>query len=445
MSTTIGQKFRQERLARELSLEEVAKGTHIRLRFLEAIEEGRFERLPSAVQARGFVRVYAGFLDMDPAPLLETLNNGEGLPAAVESAAEPVPQAHPTPEPGTAEQDAIMAEIGAGLRGQREILGLSREDVERQTHLRPHYLKALEEGRLDGLPSPVQGRGMLHNYARFLGLDPDPLLLRFADALQSRLAEQQATRPKTETQARRSLTLPAPLRRVISADVLIGGVMIVVLAGFVIWGAIRINAMREVGEPSPTVPSIAEALIQDTETPAAESAAGGAVETTPVSQVTPTEVRPGGAPPATPEARNTGEAISTLEEEIVLPEGEGGSIQISLVVRQRAWLRVTVDGDVELEGRVIPGSAYTFSGEQEVEILTGNGAALQVFFNQQDLGPMGIFGEVVDRVFTPEGEVLPTPTITLTPTTAPTDAGSSAATGTPGAEATQTPQPTPAP
>lgn len=77
---------------------------------------------------------------------------------------------------------------------------------------------------------------------------------------------------------------------------------------------------------------------------------------------------------------------------------------------------MTVDGKVELEGRVIPGSAYSFAGEDEVEILTGNGAALQLIFNQNDLGPMGIFGEVVDRVFTPQGELLPTPTITATPT-----------------------------
>ncbi|HZD56498.1 MAG TPA: hypothetical protein VE136_07240, partial [Anaerolineales bacterium] len=68
-------------------------------------------------------------------------------------------------------------------------------------------------------------------------------------------------------------------------------------------------------------------------------------------------------------------------------------------------------------------------------ILTGNGAALQVFFNQQDLGTLGIYGEVVDRVFTPQGMVLPTPS--PTPTTLPT--------ATPEPQLTGTPMPTPAP
>ena len=39
-----------------------------------------------------------------------------------------------------------------------------------------------------GLPSPVQGRGMLKNYADFLGLESDTLLLTFADGLQTGLA-----------------------------------------------------------------------------------------------------------------------------------------------------------------------------------------------------------------------------------------------------------------
>jgi cytoskeletal protein RodZ len=45
--------------------------------------------------------------------------------------------------------------------------------VERHTHLRAVFVKALEEGAFDKLPSPVQTRGMLSNYATFLDLDVD--------------------------------------------------------------------------------------------------------------------------------------------------------------------------------------------------------------------------------------------------------------------------------
>ena len=100
-------------------------------------------------------------------------------------------------------------------------------------------------------------------------------------------------------------------------------------------------------------------------------------------------------------------------------------------------MRVSVDGEIEFEGRVIPGSAYQFSGQERIELLTGNGAALQIFFNQNDLGILGDYGEVIFRVFTLEGMMLPTPTITPTATaTLPT---------TPTPEATLPPLPSPAP
>jgi hypothetical protein len=104
---------------------------------------------------------------------------------------------------------------------------------------------------------------------------------------------------------------------------------------------------------------------------------------------------------------------------------------------------VLVDGEVTFEGRVVPGSAYQYSGEDKVEILTGNGAAIQVFFNQQDLGPMGLLGEVVHQVFTRQGVQTPTPTITITasPTARPTRTPRGAPSGTPEG----TPQSTPTP
>jgi hypothetical protein len=115
-----------------------------------------------------------------------------------------------------------------------------------------------------------------------------------------------------------------------------------------------------------------------------------------------TEQNPGEATPETP-----------------IPTVSDAPVQIYVSVLQRAWMRVTVDGEIEFEGRVIPGSAYPFSGEFQIELLTGNGAALQVFFNETDLGVLGVYGEVVYRVFTPEGVLLPTPTITPTPTNTP--------------------------
>lgn len=66
----VGQKFKEQRDKKGLTLEEVAKATKIRESFLEAIEKGEYGKLPSSTYAQGFVRNYAEFLEM---PTSETL------------------------------------------------------------------------------------------------------------------------------------------------------------------------------------------------------------------------------------------------------------------------------------------------------------------------------------------------------------------------------------
>jgi len=63
----IGDELRQERRARGIELEEVEAATGVRVRFLEAIEEEEWERLPGEFYARAFTRTYAGYLGLDPA------------------------------------------------------------------------------------------------------------------------------------------------------------------------------------------------------------------------------------------------------------------------------------------------------------------------------------------------------------------------------------------
>lgn len=65
-----GQKFQEARLQKNLSLADVSQSTKIKVSFLDAIEKGEYERLPSVAYAQGFVRNYARFLNM---PEKETL------------------------------------------------------------------------------------------------------------------------------------------------------------------------------------------------------------------------------------------------------------------------------------------------------------------------------------------------------------------------------------
>lgn len=69
----IGAKLRQERVARGLTIDDIARETRIKSRFLDAIEAEDFNSLPGLVFARNFVRQFALSLRIDPDPLVSEL------------------------------------------------------------------------------------------------------------------------------------------------------------------------------------------------------------------------------------------------------------------------------------------------------------------------------------------------------------------------------------
>jgi cytoskeletal protein RodZ len=96
MSVSIGQQLRQMRQAKNLSLEQVSRATYIRVSYLEAIEAGQLDRLPSLAQARGFLRTYAKHLGLESETLFITEQDDEPDSYSEQSEPESPP---PTPPP----------------------------------------------------------------------------------------------------------------------------------------------------------------------------------------------------------------------------------------------------------------------------------------------------------------------------------------------------------
>ena len=85
-----------ERIKRGISIQEVADQIKLSKRQIEAIEADNYDKLPGPTFARGFVRNYARFLEMDAAPLLAWLDGH--LPSTA-VAATPVPEQQTASEP----------------------------------------------------------------------------------------------------------------------------------------------------------------------------------------------------------------------------------------------------------------------------------------------------------------------------------------------------------
>ena len=477
MPPTIGQQLKATRIDRNLSLEDVFENTHIRIKYLKALEADDFSIMPSPVQGRGFLRSYAQYLNLDIDSLLEELRNAEkqdsaetfqkvednkvlddeanAVPIPEESAsetlwerfqhrlsetlaspepdpvqeAESLPKAEASPKrarPETAvdveerlqtatsekqeESQVIFKSIGTALRERREMLSLTHSEIEGHIHLRPHYLVALEAGDFGALPSPVQTRGMLSNYADFLDMDSERLLIHFAEGLQAqRLERHIETREHLEgiQKKRRRFSFGS----FVAPDLIFGIGMVALLIAFTVWGLGRIANSRVEAEIEATAPSIAEVLM-----------------------ITPTVVFT--EPPTPTIVVNTpapeADGATEVPIEDALPEGENLGVQILVTMMERAWLRVSVDGEIVFEGRSQPNATFVYEGNESVEVLTANGAGVRIAYNQQDMGLMGGFGEVVQRLYGARGILTPTvtptslatetptPTITPSPTQTPT-------------------------
>jgi cytoskeleton protein RodZ len=71
----IGSSLRDARTRRGLELSEVERDTRIRPRYLQALEDERFELLPGEAYAKGFLRTYADFLGLEGDRFVDEYNS----------------------------------------------------------------------------------------------------------------------------------------------------------------------------------------------------------------------------------------------------------------------------------------------------------------------------------------------------------------------------------
>ncbi len=475
---TVGERLRAAREARNLSLAEAAAATSIKFNQLQELEEDHPEVFSSGVQARGLLRLYAAFLNLDASELIALWNppvkteepektvepkaaiqpaEPDGLTPPAEpanlqnveadetgksaSVSQPKPEKKPAPglwlllmeklkallarvpvpekirdiasktkfpnllpkaKPSEAAapletSQEIFKEIGADLRDHRLVMDLSLSDIEHFTNLKRMVLVAIEEGRFNDLPSTVQGRGMLNNYAKFLAMDDSAIMDRYAQALLLQREERMPSRKAPEPALSVKVNMPEGLRRVLNPDLVIGGAVIVALFVFILWGASQM--LSSSGEEPTEAPSISQMLQV---TPSA-SPIPDLTQTVEAAQST----VPATAVPGVVIAQSTPTSVATAN---------AAPLQVYIIAHDRAYMRIEVDGISAFDGRVIPDNVYTYSGSNLIKLLTGNGAALEVYFNQEYLGKLGDVGEVVNLSFSLQGLQTPTPRPQATPT-----------------------------
>ena len=83
---TLGEKLRNLRSERRISLNDVSKNTKIQLKYLEYLEDGNYKKLPVDVYVKGFLRSYAEFLGVDEKIFIRLYEKEKGIKINLEKA-----------------------------------------------------------------------------------------------------------------------------------------------------------------------------------------------------------------------------------------------------------------------------------------------------------------------------------------------------------------------
>jgi cytoskeletal protein RodZ len=240
-----------------------------------------------------------------------------------------------------------METLGKYLRSEREFRNISLREVSKNTRVREHILRAIEEDQYDLLPSATYVKGFLLAYAKYIGLDPNDVILRYESILKGEPEPRQEAPPeKKDFRNTKQLWI-------------IGGVVVVsLIASYFLY---------------PSKPPV--------ETPSVKPR----VEET---------------PPSPPSASPTVSAPSPAPSQIA-PEAKPFSLQMKAL--EETWVSIRVNGQPEKEMTFKPGESISTQASDRIHLVVGNAGGLDLIFNGKLLERFGKSGEVVTLIFTRQG------------------------------------------
>ncbi len=233
--------------------------------------------------------------------------------------------------------------LGERFRAAREQRGLTLSEVAEHLRIRSVYLAAIEEQNWGAIGAPVYTRGFLRTYARYLGLDPEEAVAEYHNSAGAAASSTESSMPNPiisyKDKEPRSLS---PLIWVASA-VALG------LIGFVIYLYVS---------PPKVSQTAASVSVSAMPSPVASSAAVGSLAVPPLPRT------------------------KTLAIHLTAP----------------SWLRVTVDGNVSIEGTFPAGTTRTFHGKS-ARVRVGNAGGVEIIVDGKTIGKLGGPGDVAEKSF----------------------------------------------
>jgi hypothetical protein len=190
-------------------------------------------------------------------------------------------------------------------------------------------------------------KGFLLAYAKYIGLDPNDIFLRYENSLKGQ--------PAAEPEAPVEKNFLGKIRYLQNKRYLwiVGGIIVV---GVFTYYFFLLHPPKRPVEPVPVKPMVEE------------------------------------PPPPPPQI-----------SEIPPPSPQEQPFSLQLKAVEETWVRIKIDDQPAYEMSLKPGEVTSHQGLKRIQLLVGNAGGLDIVFKGELLKKTGKSGEVVDLTFTPKG------------------------------------------
>ena len=274
-----------------------------------------------------------------------------------------------------------MGSFGERLRREREMRGVSLDQIVATTKIGRRLLLALEEEQFDLLPGGIFNKSYVKAYAKCIGINEDEAVAEYMQA-----ANEAPPDTRVIAQQHASIHSNRPMRRS-GFPVLPVLILVVVIAGGIGGWKVYQDRQNDRGKRA-AIPANADVSQQPTNAAALVASGGGSAanHTSSAQSAQTSPASPAATQPASSVAPPSEAAVPKVPAESSSANTPVGA-PFEVVVRPKdsAWVSVKSDGKYVVRGIIKPPDVRTIRATGQVVFYTGNAGAVEVSFNGKNV------------------------------------------------------------
>ena len=289
-----------------------------------------------------------------------------------------------------------MGAFGDRLRREREMRGITLDEITESTKISRRHLEALEGEHFDQLPGGVFNKGFVKAYARFLGIDEDQAVVDYSTASneqpepENKFPLQIHEEPNRELNPRRS-----KLPLVFAVAALVG-----VLVGYGFW-----MKSKPHNDATPVENTQQGPALNAGNEPQTSASTSQPLTSPTLSNDSATQPKQAPAQLAADSRSAEARRNAVSADSAATPIAKEKSFFVQVNAKEDSWVSIVADGKSVMQRVLAADKHKKIKAGKSLILRTGNAGGIEVSFNGRPLGALGNENEPRTLTFNASGLV----------------------------------------